>query len=414
MLFIIVFLLLTFCHSNVHPADELMDLDPKDAWECLCAKFRELKQLGPERLKVMIKSRIFKRRVKIFRSQLHDFFGDLTLEAFTALDSASKDTGMVLFFVRFLCLWDDTEKFLIDYGEIHFSFEEISRNKKLSDWKAYLNKTIEYLLKYINCDKTSELLSVVLRILQNLKRKIGDDLELDHLETGIKILKHEKMVLDMNLNESTPEETFTSEKDNSPKAESENSVNQAELFVDPKITFIHENLLGCFNEIRAIFRSEGSSKGLLNDFCKKLHNLILEFDRESGDLSILLNQRIEFVLVIIDHFYCLMEDSGTAKLRSNFETLFQGPMEERKDKIGNLAESCQNQLAKMIQFTETVSDREKFCLFGFWGKTSKILKNSVEDFTKISKKINRQYPSSKPNPLSLTREAPRLITIIFE
>jgi hypothetical protein len=176
MLFIIIFFLpLIWCHSNFNPADELMDLEPEDAWECLCAKFRGLKCLDPERRKRLTESPIFQQRMKILKNQIREFFSNSPLEAFTALESVSKDAGMVLFFIRFLK--GGIDQILIDHGEIHFSFEEISRSKKLADWEIYLYGTMEYFLNWVLYCKTSELLSVVLRIFQNLKRKIGDALD---------------------------------------------------------------------------------------------------------------------------------------------------------------------------------------------------------------------------------------------
>jgi hypothetical protein len=395
MRFIVFFLLLTLCYSNFNPVVELKDLVPESAWESLCANFRELKQMAPERLKRLIEKPLFRQRIKIFKNQIRNFFADSTLEAFTALEWASKDAGMVLFFVRFL--WDDINHVLIDYGEIHFSFEEICRNKKLSDWETYLKKTIEIFLNFVLCNKTSELLRVVLRIFQNLERKTSDALEIEHLYTGIKILKHEIIVLDMNLNETTPEETIASESYICPQGDSESSIIQGDLFVDPKITFIHKNLIECFYQIRAIFRSEGSTKELCDHFCQIFQHFKVQFEIKSGDLSFLLDQRIEFVLIMIDS---LINPNGMATIRQNFEALFQGPKEDRIEKIKKLVESSRKQLAKITQFKENVKNKaEEFKFCRYWNKISKVLKNSVEDFNKISKKIELYYPpSSEPNP----------------
>jgi 5-methylcytosine-specific restriction endonuclease McrBC regulatory subunit McrC len=144
-----IFLTLLLLFSSSNSSDILVkelksiEIYPADVdWPLLYAEFRALSRLGPKHLEALLQRPLFKLRMELFQEQIVKFFSLKTVEAFTALENESGNSGLVLFFIRALIC--STALDLYFNPNFFFSFDEI-----IYDYpeNKFIEKTVELLVK---------------------------------------------------------------------------------------------------------------------------------------------------------------------------------------------------------------------------------------------------------------------------
>jgi hypothetical protein len=220
----------------------------------------------------------------------------------------------------------------------------------------------------------------VVRIFVKLKIKLKGRAKIEPLNLAIKMWKYDISVLDLKAT-ATDNDSLNLE----------NSITKEEPPLRPEIILLYRDLIECFDHLRAIVRSESSlGNDLVPLFCKKFDHLAKEFLGKSGDFGFLLEQRIEFAIIMIAYIFedgwdFILEKN---KIQVNFETLFQNRYESE---IRFLVSACQKNLSDMILFKGDNLEKRRFARLKF---KTQLLKNSIKRIENLSEKISRYFPNS--------------------
>jgi hypothetical protein len=355
---LMILLFLTGINSSFNPETLLPSKSPEIDWYYLLDIFHQLKRLDPGSRKRLAKMPFFERKMKKFQKQTRKFFLTKTIEAFTALEGESNDTGLVVFFIRAMSL-----SILYDlrvYPDVLFSFDKIFSEKSI-DLEMYLTMTFKCFSFDIKHHKTNDGLKIILRIFEKLKRKLKGTYTIGPLWRSIKEWEYEVFMLDMKLNDTINSEIIKLEKE-----------------------IPQKDLIDCFNQLRILFRAKSPSNTLITLFCDQFDHLAFRFAMDYGDFSFLLNQPIELAIILVNY---ICEIYAKEEIQSNFNTLFKVPNESLGE-IGTLYSAAEKKLSDMVRYLkgECEDPRSKF---DFWKElNSRIMDNSIEKILQVSKKIS--------------------------
>jgi hypothetical protein len=369
MLFLIFFFLLTGHKFDSIPDLQLVPPEPELTWDRLYVRYRWLKRMEPLNFTLILYGRHphIKWSMPEFQGQIKKFFSKDIIEALSALEWASNDTGLVLFL--FGALAESSRHDLWKHNELYFLFDKIYHNK-LNAWGYYLEKIIRFFVNYIKQYKTADVLRFALRIFEKLQNKIGNIITVESLTKTIEIWKFEIIKLDMKLDDI--EETNPLKEDSALSAD---------------VILLHKDLIKCYQQLKSLCGLKKPSVVLKAYYCGIFKSLAFKFALKSGDLTFLLDQEFELIIILVG---CLLINDDEEIIQKNFEIVFQEPRDYFSQK--NLASSVQENLFEMSKSNQG-DDEKKNWHFETWVVfNGEITKSSSTDYIKLANRISHYNP----------------------